>query len=233
MSLARTQQPFDIDHGHYTNDTAPNRVAVLQPARSFLKAEVRIEHYKQGSLVIKDYGCYAGTIWSPLARYLMRREANILQRLKGWAHAPDFLEFRSSHAFAMEYIEGHRVSQAKKLYGLTYFNRLLEVVSKLHGQGIFHNDLRSANIIINNEGRLILIDYGASFACPNWKVLSPLRRTLRILNLTRIVKLKKQISTQPLTSFQRRLLRKKHWFMQVRPLLKKVFFARAKTPQSS
>lgn len=233
MSLARTQQPVDINHGHYNKDTAPNRVAILQPARSFLKAEVRIEHYKQGSVVIKDYGCYAGTIWSPIARYLMLREVKILQRLKGWVHSPDFLEFRSSHAFAMDYIEGRRISQAKKLYGLTYFNRLLEVVRMLHRKGIFHNDLRSANILINNEGRLILIDYGASFVCPNWKVLSPLRRTLRILNLTRIVKLKKQISTQPLTSFQQGLLHKKHWFMQVRPLLKKVFFARAKTQQNS
>ncbi|TWH64898.1 protein kinase-like protein [Azomonas agilis] len=216
MSLAKVKRQFE--HGSdkkNKNEPTEDTVTILQSAQPFLKAEVRIERKQNKTIIIKDYSHYAGTIWAPVARYLMRREAKVLQKLKGWAHVPDFLSFNGQYAFSMEYVEGRRVNRVEPSYP-AHFVTLLRVVGELHRKGVFHNDLRSTNILISDQGRLVLIDYGASLIVPNWKICSPVRRALRALNLARIVKLKKQISTQPLTQVQSRLLLVRRWFIRVR-----------------
>lgn len=216
MSLAKVKR--QLEHGSDKKDKnkpTEDTVTILQSAQPFLKAEVRIEKRQNRTVITKDYSHYAGTLWAPIARYLMRREAKVLQKLKGWSHVPDFLGFDGRYAFSMEYVEGRRVNRVEPSYP-AHFVTLLRVVGELHRKGVFHNDLRSTNILVSDQGRLVLIDYGASLILPDWSILSPLRKALRSLNIARIVKLKKQISTQPLTQVQSRLLLARRWFIRVR-----------------
>ncbi|MBN9417962.1 hypothetical protein ABS71_16905 [bacterium SCN 62-11] len=43
---------------------------------------------------------------------------------------------------------------------LDYFSQLLEALGYAHGRGVVHRDLKPENIMIDNEGRLKLMDFG-------------------------------------------------------------------------
>ncbi|WP_162177915.1 kinase [Halotalea alkalilenta] len=184
----------------------------LQAAHGFLKAEVRRESYRGDTVVVKDYGVYAGTWLAPAARYLMRREARMLQRLRHWQHAPDFAGYRGRYAFAMASIDGQSINQARASGHLLGFSAVLQVLDGLHRQGIVHNDIRGSNLLIDGDGRLILIDYASAVRIPCRRLLAPLFRRLRCLEIASALKFQKKLNGRPLTATQRRLLVKSCWF---------------------
>ncbi|MEG2585950.1 MAG: serine/threonine-protein kinase [Akkermansia sp.] len=75
--------------------------------------------------------------------------------------------------FAMEFVDGlsleylgeHLISTGKRytedeLKGLLY--RLLSILNYLHGQQIYHRDIKPGNILLTQEGTPVLIDFGAA-----------------------------------------------------------------------
>lgn len=202
-----------------------NTAVIIQSGVSFLKAELRLESINHQSVVIKDYSRYVGTLWSPLTRYLMKREARVLESLQGWAHAPRFLGYQGSHAFAMEYVDGYRVNQVRKRGLPVKFGSVLKLVSDLHRQGIYHNDFRNTNLLFSKDGRLVLVDYGAAVCIPRLSVLAPLHRALRLINIASVMKLKKQFTARPLTHTQRCMLmqgrRIKRFFRSIKSAIKR------------
>ncbi|MGI2174577.1 serine/threonine protein kinase [Shewanella ulleungensis] len=55
------------------------------------------------------------------------------------------------------WLESNKLNLTQKL---NVFEQLLGAVSYLHGQDLYHGDLKPQNIIINDQGHLVLIDLG-------------------------------------------------------------------------
>lgn len=82
-----------------------------------------------------------------------------------------FLE-RGTIYYAMEYVEGESLQEiadvraelgqhyeAEEIKGLLL--NLLEILDKVHKQGIYHCDIKPGNVLITPEGKTVLIDFGA------------------------------------------------------------------------
>ena len=81
----------------------------------------------------------------------------------------DFFKSNGSTYFVMEYIEGETL-QAKKLKGglkdeqsiFAVMTQLLAAVDTVHNAGMLHRDIKPENVLIANDNRVVLIDFGSA-----------------------------------------------------------------------
>ncbi|NIP28455.1 MAG: serine/threonine protein kinase, partial [Phycisphaerae bacterium] len=77
-------------------------------------------------------------------------------------------EYESRAFIAMEYVEGHtlttlaKVSNLRKI--LDYTMQICEGLAAAHKSGIVHRDIKPDNILIDNEGRVKIADFGLAKA---------------------------------------------------------------------
>lgn len=95
-------------------------------------------------------------------------EAN---RLKALSHpnivkVSDVIEANGTAYFVMNYIEGNPLSRKKKpiseAEALRIINPILDALEYVHGNGLLHLYIKPENIMIDNQGNAILIDFGTS-----------------------------------------------------------------------
>jgi serine/threonine-protein kinase len=79
----------------------------------------------------------------------------------------DFIEDENAAYIIMELVHGKTLSQhlaAKENFGLREIAQIiaqtLDGIGYAHGQGVVHRDMKSANIMINNDGRIKINDFG-------------------------------------------------------------------------
>ena len=97
------------------------------------------------------------------------REARSVAKL----HHPNLVhiyavgEEHSLHYFAMEMISGEPLSVRiaregglKVIDAVRFIGQTMSALDKVHALGIVHRDIKSANIMINPDGRAILMDFG-------------------------------------------------------------------------
>lgn len=100
-------------------------------------------------------------------------EARCLMALKGTAGIVDILDFFKENATAyivMEFVEGATLRDTLASHGgclseqqvLTMFQPLLNSLEKVHSAGIVHRDISPDNILVQPDGSLKLIDFGAA-----------------------------------------------------------------------
>ena len=100
-----------------------------------------------------------------------KKEAKRLRNL----HSPhivavsDLFDENGTTYYVMDYIDGQSlrdmVQQRGKLVEqevLDYLNQTLDALEVVHNQGIFHLDLKPANLMVDKKGILRIIDFGAS-----------------------------------------------------------------------
>ena len=102
-----------------------------------------------------------------------RREA---QTIAAWHH-PNILQIYSAGEedgqvfFVMEYIRGRDLQQALAQYGRTGLSITMAEVVRIgravasaldyaHGRGVIHRDVKPSNIIVAEDGRVVLADFG-------------------------------------------------------------------------
>ncbi len=107
------------------------------------------------------------------AQSMFLREAQLLLKLNHPQIVRVYEHFveDNRHYLLLDYLSGQTVKQAVKLQGpyhqldvIDYAKQLAEILIYLHSQtpAVLHRDLTPDNLIINSEGRLTLIDFGAA-----------------------------------------------------------------------
>jgi tetratricopeptide (TPR) repeat protein len=105
------------------------------------------------------------------ARRLFDTEAQVLYKLGTHDRIPQLLAyFEENEEFYLvqEYIEGHDLSQEltpEKLFSqeqaIAFLQNVLGILAFVHEQKVIHRDVNPRNILRRNDGKLVLIDFGA------------------------------------------------------------------------
>ena len=80
----------------------------------------------------------------------------------------DSFEENGTAYYAMQFIEGYSLGILLKNtifseeQAIDILNQLLDALSVIHSQNIWHLDIKPDNILLDNKGNVILIDFGAS-----------------------------------------------------------------------
>lgn len=99
-------------------------------------------------------------------------EAQVMARFnknEGIVKILDFFEANNTAYIVMEYLEGITLKQYLGKYGVLQFRNLiemmlplLEALIEIHSQGLIHRDISSDNIMVQHNGKLKLMDFGAA-----------------------------------------------------------------------
>ena len=99
-------------------------------------------------------------------------EAQVMARfnkIEGIVKILDFFEANNTAYIVMEYLEGITLKQYLGKYGVLQFRNLiemmlplLEALIEIHSQGLIHRDISPDNIMVQHNGKLKLMDFGAA-----------------------------------------------------------------------
>ena len=101
-----------------------------------------------------------------------RKEARRLRKLRNphIVAVHDLFEENGTAYYEMDLIKGESLSERMKRTGLPLaeqealhvLDQVLDALQVVHAQGLYHLDLKPANIMVDGQGRALLIDFGAS-----------------------------------------------------------------------
>mmetsp|Transcript_2349 Transcript_2349/g.3369 ORF Transcript_2349/g.3369 Transcript_2349/m.3369 type:complete len:383 (-) Transcript_2349:284-1432(-) len=107
------------------------------------------------------------------------REIDLMSPLKhnNVVELKDVMNGKSAIYLVMEYVNGMELFDVIALNrtldeptAKSYFSQLVEGLNYLHFQGIAHRDIKPENILISNDGKLKIADFGLSVNCGSGKV---------------------------------------------------------------
>jgi serine/threonine protein kinase len=119
----------------------------------------------------------------PVARRLFNKEAEILEKLGEHSQIPRLLayfeenqefyliqEFIDGYTLSTELPLGHRWSESKVI---SMLDDVLQILEFVHSYGVIHRDIKPNNLIRRKQdGRLVLIDFGAVKEVSNLRIMS-------------------------------------------------------------
>ncbi|MBQ8657271.1 MAG: protein kinase [Prevotella sp.] len=101
-----------------------------------------------------------------------RKEARRLRKLRNdhIVSVHDLFEENGTTYYVMDFIDGESMSARLKRTGqpltegeaLDILGQVLDALEVVHAQGLYHLDIKPANIMVDGTGRAVLIDFGAS-----------------------------------------------------------------------
>jgi len=185
----------------------------LQKGKGLFKADVVVTPSAGRLLVRKDYSKYRDSLLSPVASFLIAREARFLQLLGGIPCCPDLVSVNDRFSFTMEYIDGDNVRESVRRGARVRFQDILKAINMLHRNDIIHNDIRGANILVDRQGRVFIVDFASAIVIP--RPLRFLKRRLRCLDLASALKIKKKLLNRPLTPRELRVMSGRRWLKVV------------------
>lgn len=95
------------------------------------------------------------------------KEAKTMAELnhEGVVKVNDVFEENNTAYYVMDYIEGKSLAEQLPIaqeQALAYIKQAAEALQYVHAKGILHLDIKPANIMINQSGKAVLIDFGIS-----------------------------------------------------------------------
>lgn len=86
--------------------------------------------------------------------------------------------------FSMEFVDGQRFNEWVRPDGRldeqrlrAALKQLLRGVAAIHGAGMLHRDLKSSNVLVENNGRVVILDFGLVV---DWRVSSAGRQAIEV-----------------------------------------------------
>ena len=104
-------------------------------------------------------------------RAKFNKEAQRLRKLRhrGIVHVEDLFDENGTSYYVMDYVGGGSLSEQVKQHGLLSEERVrqllpevLDALEYVHNQRMWHLDLKPGNILLDDQGHPVLIDFGAS-----------------------------------------------------------------------
>lgn len=150
-----------------------------------MNRKIAIKEYYPSGIAERDelngrlrFGDYAYEFNTGLRNFV--REARTLAMLNGGraesvVRVHEFFYENDTGYMVMEYIEGQSLSQLAQVnngripYERAYciLTEMMEALQRLHAEGVLHRDISPENIIMQPDGRLRLIDFGAARTARN------------------------------------------------------------------
>jgi Kae1-associated kinase Bud32 len=119
--------------------------------------------YEDNNTIVKDRlkkSYRLREIDDELRKQRTRREANLLQKVT--VPHPRLINSDDKQKIVMEKIKGEKLREVlDKKPELA--RRIGELVAELHNHNIIHGDLTTSNMILDEKGEIIFIDFGLSF----------------------------------------------------------------------
>ncbi|UCH33008.1 MAG: hypothetical protein JSV65_10425 [Armatimonadota bacterium] len=147
---------------------------VVAPGRGYHAALTLVSDGTEQALV-KDYSGSGPLFRLVAAPWLAAREARIYRRLAGTRGVPRSYGRWGRTGVLLEYVDGRNCQEvAQGEVGSCFFDRLREVVSAIHGRGVAHCDLKTAdNIVVTPTGEPIIVDFAQAIRRPaRWNLLA-------------------------------------------------------------
>lgn len=138
----------------------------IHKARNWSKADVSVAEWPPNSgqrVVVKElkdrplwYRVLAG-------RYFLRREWRALCALKDVEGVPNPIARPDSDTIVMEFRDGRPIEKMERWeVPEDVVQRIEELVEEMHAKGITHGDLHGYNILVDDEGKIALIDWATA-----------------------------------------------------------------------
>ncbi|MBP0000278.1 MAG: protein kinase [Cyanobacteria bacterium SID2] len=141
----------------------------------FSRTFLGVDEYKPSRppCVIKQFAPDEGGIRNPeKAAVLFRQEAKRLENLGKHPNIPDLFaqfEWNSRQYLVQEFIDGQNLARELELNGrsserdiIQLLQEILPVLQFVHDRNVIHRDIKPDNLIRGKNGRLYLVDFGAS-----------------------------------------------------------------------
>lgn len=138
----------------------------LHVARNWSKADVLLGEWPPQSgqrVVVKDLKPRA--LWMRLigGRYSQMREWRALEALQGLEGVPAPVALVDADCFVMEFRGGTPVKQFERgTLSPQVLDKVEALLSEMHRRGVTHGDLHGGNILVDEQGRVSLIDWATS-----------------------------------------------------------------------
>ena len=168
---------------------------------------VRVVQINGHELAVKDYAAGSSPFRRLLGRYLLAREKVAYQRLRGVPGVPRYYGVLDSDALALQHIRARRLSEVRGgELPADFFVALADLVGVMHSRGVAHGDLRAANILVENHGQPVVIDFASSVLTGSNPLSALLFPPLCDNDWHWVRKLKQRITPHLLTAQEARLL---------------------------
>jgi predicted Ser/Thr protein kinase len=132
----------------------------IKPPRNWTKAVVAKSMRNGRVVAVKDFSCCNALIKILYGRPTLRREARAYGLLQDVSGIPECLGLEGRGSLVIEYIEGRLLGSFKRGHvGPEVFDRVDEIVKRVHARGVALVDLHRSNIIITAQGDVFLIDF--------------------------------------------------------------------------
>ena len=126
------------------------------------KADLVLVDVGEGPFVLKDFG-RKGPWTRLLGRLQIAREVAAYRWLDGVAGVPRFLGRPDPWSLAIEYVRGLRLADASGVDVPRVLEALRDLLDRVHGRGVVHNDLRSReNLLLDPSGGLHVVDFAGA-----------------------------------------------------------------------
>ena len=135
--------------------------------KEFFPTTFAMRETATGNLVPRQEA--SGVYRRALDRFI--REGQVLAKLKhhGIVGVHHLFQERNTAYLVMEYIEGHTLTEELRKRGrlpeslvIHIMEQLVDALAAVHAQGICHLDIKTDNIILAPDGRVVLLDFGAA-----------------------------------------------------------------------
>lgn len=175
--------PDDLDNAHrsicchcQTTLLIADRYRGLHKlGKSYLALTVEVQDLEEGREKVLKFLVNN----QPKAEELFAQEAEVLRTIQhpgiakldanGYFKIPDPGILKGKACLVMEKIEGHSLDKWLSHHGTItseqaydWLLQLTAILEQLHAQEFFHRDLKPSNIFLKPDGKLVLIDFGAS-----------------------------------------------------------------------